>query len=502
MVMTASLLILCLTCFATLVFAGKPQGYLGMVMANVNDSIALEYGLETNEGVLVQSVVKNSPAEKGGLLEGDVILRIAGVKATDLSVVRNVIEAHPNEWLEVEVMREEELLTLQVRPGLKSSQKGGPTVRAFEEEQAGVALEQEGEPDLALTHYIAALDPGNSLDVDFRLRERIIKLVRQSSAPPAVPEEAQGALARATEAQDNARDKSGYLDAMREYSEALRQAPWLAPAYYNIAVLDEVEGYAALAVQNYRLYLLASPDARDAGSVRRKIGILNQGLHGRGTHYGGKWFASWGYSRLGPSTLREWQGSTYDWQYGGVNWKSGPHLALAFSFPMTTNPYGNSFTVDDGIMLGYESNQNLAGTVTRTDNLTHATTSARLAGDAFTTHRILDDDFFRFGYRIVARPAAFEPYLGFSLLGFDFGLLSGSAVPSDRGMTMGLYLGGRPTVGGRVYLGRFFLQMESLIRSTPLLSLSLVSDNTSSGPNISLSPGKASGLSIALGTTW
>jgi formylglycine-generating enzyme required for sulfatase activity len=247
-------------------------------MQDVNDSVAIQYGLATNEGVLIKAVIENSPAEAGGLLEGDVIQKIAGEEATNYELVREAILAHANEEIGIDIVRDEEPLTLEVVVGTQTAQESCLTVRTFEEEQAGGTLEEEGYPRLALAHYVEALDPINSYGVDFRLRQKVFKLVQQLGAPPAVSEEAANAYRLATEAQDNATDRSGYLEAIREYSEALLLAPWVAEAYYNIAALYEVTGYAGLAIYNYSLYLAASPDASDAEAIRQRVSLLREHL--------------------------------------------------------------------------------------------------------------------------------------------------------------------------------------------------------------------------------
>lgn len=52
------------------------RGYLGIGMSPFTEDIAKQLGLNKNEGVLVGNVIKESPADKSGMLEGDVILMI------------------------------------------------------------------------------------------------------------------------------------------------------------------------------------------------------------------------------------------------------------------------------------------------------------------------------------------------------------------------------------------------------------------------------------------
>jgi serine protease Do len=51
------------------------RGWLGVIIQEVSKDLAESFGLEKAEGALVVKVLPNSPAEKGGLQEGDIILQ-------------------------------------------------------------------------------------------------------------------------------------------------------------------------------------------------------------------------------------------------------------------------------------------------------------------------------------------------------------------------------------------------------------------------------------------
>jgi hypothetical protein len=220
--------------------------------------------------------------------------------------------------------------------------------------------------------------------------------------------------------------------------------------------------------------------------------------------YGDEGLVSSGKSTLGPSTFRKWQDSTYDFEYSGIEWKPGTHLALGMSIP-STNRYGNSFVVDNGVSLAYENNKSAACTVVRTDKLTNKTATARFGENAFGLNRIICDDALEFGYRIVLKPVALEPYLGFALLEWEFDFLGGSEMNSKTLSVSRWGFGGRPTLGGKVYVGSFFLQVQSCSYSKPLVNFGVPSDDyIDYATNIkgSFLPGKASSLSISIGTLW
>jgi serine protease Do len=60
------------------------RGWLGVMIQNVDKNLAESFGLERPHGALVSKVLEDSPAEHGGILEGDIITAINGL-AIDLS---------------------------------------------------------------------------------------------------------------------------------------------------------------------------------------------------------------------------------------------------------------------------------------------------------------------------------------------------------------------------------------------------------------------------------
>ncbi|MDD4908522.1 MAG: Do family serine endopeptidase [Candidatus Omnitrophota bacterium] len=53
-------------------------GWLGVTVQDVNEKLAKYFALEQNQGVLVSKVLKDGPAQKGGIKEGDIIIKIDG----------------------------------------------------------------------------------------------------------------------------------------------------------------------------------------------------------------------------------------------------------------------------------------------------------------------------------------------------------------------------------------------------------------------------------------
>ena len=100
--------------------------YLGIHMITLNAELRKEFNEEQqfpfkvtdNEGVLVVRVVEGSPAQKGGLKQGDIMVKVGGQPVSKAVEVQEQVELSTiGETLAVEVMREGKSVTLEVFPG-------------------------------------------------------------------------------------------------------------------------------------------------------------------------------------------------------------------------------------------------------------------------------------------------------------------------------------------------------------------------------------------------
>jgi serine protease Do len=82
------------------------RGRLGIVVQEVNASLAESFGLPKPQGVLVAGVERGGPGERGGLREGDVILRLDGAEVRDSSgFPADVASRRPGTQVKLEVWR-------------------------------------------------------------------------------------------------------------------------------------------------------------------------------------------------------------------------------------------------------------------------------------------------------------------------------------------------------------------------------------------------------------
>ncbi len=96
-------------------FGETRRGYLGVRSQVVTNALARSRGLDKAQGAIVQSVVEDSPADKGGLQRGDLILSIGGkpLEASRL-LSRRIAEAEIDAPVEIEILRKKKRKTLTV----------------------------------------------------------------------------------------------------------------------------------------------------------------------------------------------------------------------------------------------------------------------------------------------------------------------------------------------------------------------------------------------------
>jgi serine protease Do len=97
------------------VFEGMHSPMLGIEAEVIEGQLAQYFGVPDG-GVLVRSVLRNSPAEKAGIKAGDVILRIDESKVTSAADISARLRAAQGKSVQLAVMRERKEVTVAVTP--------------------------------------------------------------------------------------------------------------------------------------------------------------------------------------------------------------------------------------------------------------------------------------------------------------------------------------------------------------------------------------------------
>ena len=102
-----------------LVKTGKvTRGFLGIMMQDLTKELSESLGSTTTEGILVAEVVEGSPAEKAGFKQGDIITKLDGQPATEMSKFRNEVGLMaPGTKAEITVVRDGKELKLAATIG-------------------------------------------------------------------------------------------------------------------------------------------------------------------------------------------------------------------------------------------------------------------------------------------------------------------------------------------------------------------------------------------------
>jgi S1-C subfamily serine protease len=99
------------------------RGYLGIVIQPLDRELAAYWGIPEVEGIVVNGVVEDSPAEKSGIRVGDIVTNIAGQpvaaeKDEDLGTFQRLIATKPvGERVEFDLFRQGETYHLSAKLG-------------------------------------------------------------------------------------------------------------------------------------------------------------------------------------------------------------------------------------------------------------------------------------------------------------------------------------------------------------------------------------------------
>jgi len=93
----------------------KTVGYLGVSTEDLSEAMKTAVGLE--HGLLVTRVHKDTPAEKAGIEVGDIILKVADEKITDLQTLKKVVGERPDQKVKIVLYRSGKELTKEVKLG-------------------------------------------------------------------------------------------------------------------------------------------------------------------------------------------------------------------------------------------------------------------------------------------------------------------------------------------------------------------------------------------------
>lgn len=114
------------------------RGYLGVGIQPIDNDLAAALGIERNKGELIARVEPGQAAEKAGIRQGDVIVKVNGRDVDPQNTLSYLVaNSAPGTRVPIELIREGRRVNVTAVVGTRPS----------EEEIAGFQLEQEGAPE-------------------------------------------------------------------------------------------------------------------------------------------------------------------------------------------------------------------------------------------------------------------------------------------------------------------------------------------------------------------
>jgi serine protease Do len=145
------------------------RGRIGAYIQDMSRELAESFGLKKAEGIVVTQVIEDSPAEKAGLRQGDVILDMNGKQVDKASTFRNRIAmTPPGTKIELSIFRDGKSRNLDITVGKLETDEQGRLADQGELPKLGLSL-QELTPELAARLgyegqtgvLVSAVEPGS-----------------------------------------------------------------------------------------------------------------------------------------------------------------------------------------------------------------------------------------------------------------------------------------------------------------------------------------------------
>jgi serine protease Do len=115
------------------------RGYLGVYLEDITEDIKEAMNLPSSNGVLVNEVIPNSPADKAGLKDGDVIIEYDGKEVTDVQSFRIMVSStSPGRIVKVKLLRNGKEMELKVKIGVMEEKVA---VENKENKEGGIGIE-------------------------------------------------------------------------------------------------------------------------------------------------------------------------------------------------------------------------------------------------------------------------------------------------------------------------------------------------------------------------
>lgn len=125
------------------------RGHLGIVIQNMTPDLADSFAIKESKGILISQVTEESPADKGGLKVGDLIVSYQGQKVTEVADFRNrVALTPPGTMANIVVLRKGKSKTIRIKIGNKENEQVVAQSSTTTADELGISV-QTLTPELA-----------------------------------------------------------------------------------------------------------------------------------------------------------------------------------------------------------------------------------------------------------------------------------------------------------------------------------------------------------------
>ena len=169
------------------------RGWLGVYIRDLDSSLREAFGVDPDErgGVLIQEVTEDSPAERGGIRDGDIILDIDGRTIEDSEALKlRVASIRPGTEVSVRVLREGGSKELEVKIGELEPPEEVAQVEEELDTLEGLGfqvttLDDEWRPELGIDRdvegvVVTSVEPGSAAaEADLREGDVITHALRE-----------------------------------------------------------------------------------------------------------------------------------------------------------------------------------------------------------------------------------------------------------------------------------------------------------------------------------
>ncbi len=102
-------------------FAGDKDAYLGVTLQNISSSMAKALQMDDDGGVLIGEVINDSPADKAGLQDGDVVLKYDGTTiGNNKDLLKAVKKSTVGDKVKIKILRDGKTKNINVVVGEKA----------------------------------------------------------------------------------------------------------------------------------------------------------------------------------------------------------------------------------------------------------------------------------------------------------------------------------------------------------------------------------------------